>query len=59
MSPRAILLTLGFVAMTLVLSGCGRAGDPLRPAPGVVVMQPDAEAAPQEEGEPFILDGLL
>jgi hypothetical protein len=45
---------------TLLLAACGRAGAPLRPEPGVVIMQEDAKAAPEGvEDKPFVLDPLL
>jgi predicted small lipoprotein YifL len=56
MAARAALL----LTAALLLAACGRAGDPLRPEPGVVVMQQGAPAATEAvEDKPFILDPLL
>jgi hypothetical protein len=54
----ARMATLCFAA--LLLAACGRAGAPLRPEPGVVIMKEDAKAAPEGvEDKPFVLDPLL
>jgi predicted small lipoprotein YifL len=56
MPARATLLVLS----ALLLAACGRAGEPLRPEPGVTVMQEgDKAAAEPAEDKPFILDPLL
>jgi predicted small lipoprotein YifL len=46
-------------AIALTLAACGRAGAPLRPEPGTIVMQPDAKPAETRRNNPFILDPLL
>jgi hypothetical protein len=57
MTTRIALLLF---AALLGLSACGRAGAPLRPEQGVVIMKPeDKPAAEEVEDKPFLLDWLL
>lgn len=46
-------------ALAFTLAACGRAGAPLRPEAGTIVMQPDAKPAEPQTDKPFILDPLL
>ena len=59
MALRSVFALLAVLSATLLVTGCGRSGDPLRPAPGVIVMDPDAEESPPAEDRPFVLDPLL
>ena len=57
LDPRLVLL---LPLAAFALTACGRAGAPLRPQPGVVVMQDEADAAKEGvEDRPFVLDPLL
>ncbi|MCU0831329.1 MAG: hypothetical protein MUC58_07435 [Rhizobiaceae bacterium] len=58
--PRLILRLAWLFAILFAVSACGRAGAPLVPAPGVLVMPPDATSAqPAGQDDDFILDPLL
>ena len=47
-------------ASTFVLTACGRDGAPLRPAPGVIIMDEESPSSNEPvEDKPFILDRLL
>jgi predicted small lipoprotein YifL len=48
-----------FLALTLLLSACGRQGAMLRPEPGVTVMKEADKPAEPAVDKPFILDGLI
>jgi predicted small lipoprotein YifL len=46
-------------AVMFAVAACGRAGAPLVPAPGVLVMPQDAKSAQPAKDDDFILDPLL
>jgi hypothetical protein len=56
-------MMLRFLCIAIIafgVSACGRAGAPLIPAPGVLVMPPDAKSSPPAgQDDDFILDPLL
>jgi predicted small lipoprotein YifL len=56
--PMLIRLACLF-AIAFTVTACGRAGAPLRPEAGTIIMEPDAKPAAPETDKPFILDPLL